>query len=86
MTKNLLLIFMLSICMLSANAQWNQDTTVNNLVTGASPATTKLSNVATSDGAGGMLLAWIDSRTSASQSIYIQRILADGSLKFTNEI
>jgi len=86
MKKNLLLIFVVTISFLSANAQWNADPTVNNVVTGASPTTTKLSNVAVSDGAGGMLLAWIDSRTSSSQSIYIQRILADGSLKFLNEV
>ncbi len=86
MKKNLLLIFVVTISFLSADAQWNADPTVNNVVTGASPTTTKLSNVAVSDGAGGMLLAWIDSRTSSSQSIYIQRILADGSLKFSSEV
>ncbi len=86
MTKNLLLFFMVSVSFLSAKAQWNSDVAVNNLITGASPTTTKSGNVAVSDDAGGMFLAWIDSRTSSNQSIYLQRILADGSLKFSGEV
>lgn len=67
-------------------AQWNGDSTTNNSVCSSSTSTSKTSNVGISDGAGGMFTAWIDSRTSASQSIYVQRILSDGTLKFGTEV
>ena len=85
MTKQLLLtLFVLSI--LGTQAQWKNRTATNNLVCGTSPTTGKFGNVSTTDGAGGMIIAWIDSRDSASKSIYAQRILSDGTLKFTQEV
>ncbi|MEO7043986.1 MAG: T9SS type A sorting domain-containing protein [Ferruginibacter sp.] len=67
-------------------AQWNNDPSINNLVTDPAFTATKTANVAVTDTKGGMYLAWIDSRVSSGQSIYLQRILSDGSLKFANEI
>ncbi len=84
--KKHLLLLLLVISSIGVQAQWNNVTTTNNLICGSSPATGKLSNVSTSDGAGGMIIGWIDSRDSNSKSIYVQRILSDGKLKFIQEI
>ncbi len=78
------LLFVFLICLV--HAQWNGSTAVNNVVSNASIATGKNSNVATTDGAGGMFVAWVDSRTSVSQSVYIQRVLSNGSLSFAGEV
>ncbi len=85
MRKSLLLAWCIAVT-IAVNAQWIGDPALNNLVSGTSPTTTKTGNVAVSDGAGGMFLAWIDTRTTGIQSIYVQRILADGSLKFGSEV
>lgn len=85
--KEILLAGWLLIAMAHVSyAQWNGDSTTNNSVCSSSTSTSKTSNVGISDGAGGMFTAWIDSRTSSSQSIYLQRILADGTLKFGSEV
>ncbi|HEY1020804.1 MAG TPA: hypothetical protein VGE06_00765, partial [Flavisolibacter sp.] len=69
----------------AANAQWSGDPAVGTpIVTGTTTAKTGL--VSAADGAGGMFVAWIDSRVSSSQSIYLQRILSDGTKKFADEI
>ncbi len=84
--KKQLLVILLVLLNFGVWAQWNNGTATNTLVCGSSPTTSKSGNVATSDGEGGMIIAWIDSRDSASKSIYAQRILADGTLKFSKEV
>ncbi len=79
-------IYLFATIAIPTYAQWTNVTTLNNLITNASAATAKSSLVATSDGQGGQILAWIDSREASSKTIYTQRILADGSLKFSSEV
>ena len=67
-------------------AQWNSNTAVNNLITDVAGVGSRSNNVAVTDGAGGMFVAWIDSRTSSNQSIYVQRVLSNGTLSFTTEV
>jgi hypothetical protein len=67
-------------------AQFSADPAVGTAIATTSPTTAKTANVSVSDGAGGVFIAWIDSRTSASQSIFIQRLLANGSKKFLTEV
>lgn len=67
-------------------AQWSTNTAVNNAIVTTSPGTAKASLVGASDGAGGLFIAWIDSRIAASQSIFVQRILPDGTPKFASEV
>ena len=86
MKRQLQLLFLLVLVSFGSNAQWKDGTTTNNLVCGTSPTTSKFGNVATSDGAGGMIIAWVDSRDSVDKSIYVQRILADGTLKYGQEV
>jgi hypothetical protein len=86
MKKMLLLLAVVIIVGKSYGQIWNGNPTVNNLICGTSVATTKSGNVSVSDGAGGMYVAWIDSRVSSNQSIYVQRILTDGSVKFSSEV
>ena len=84
--RKVLLIIGVLLAFQNVQAQWNNVTASNNLVCGTSPTTNKYGNVSTTDGAGGMFVAWIDSRDSSSKSIYIQRILTDGTLKFAQEV
>ncbi len=86
MRKQLQLLFLFVLFSLGMRAQWKDGTSTNNLVCGTSPNTSKFGNVATSDGAGGMIIAWVDSRDSSNKSIYVQRITADGTLKFAQEV
>jgi len=84
--RKTLLIVSVFLALQHIEAQWNNVTNTNNLVCGTSPTTNKYGNVSASDGVGGMFVAWIDSRDSSSKSIYIQRILTDGTLKFSQEV
>ncbi|MFP5041868.1 T9SS type A sorting domain-containing protein [Parasediminibacterium sp. JCM 36343] len=84
--KGKLLLVLLLMAGIGVSAQWTNSTATNNLICGNSPTTAKINNVAASDGNGGMFLAWIDFRDSASKSIYVQRILTDGTVKFTSEV
>jgi len=63
---------------------WNSDPTVNNEVCTTSNTTAKANLVSTSDGAGGMWIAWEDSRNSGTTGtdIYLQRLKHDGSIAF----
>ncbi len=84
--KKILFAISLGCCALPAAAQWVSDPAINNAVCTTSPTTAKTGNTAVSDGAGGMYLAWIDSRTSSNQSIYVQRILPNGNNAFAAEV
>jgi hypothetical protein len=86
MMKKFLFISFLIINVVTSNAQWNGTTAVGNPVCTTSNTTAKAGNVSTTDGAGGMFIAWIDLRTVGTQSIYIQKILSNGSLGFGSEI
>ncbi len=85
MRKTLLILASL-VAYLNVGAQWNNGTSTNNLVCGTSPATSKYGNVSTTDGAGGMIVAWIDSRDSSNKSIYVQKLSAEGTLTFPQEL
>ena len=86
MKRQLQLLFLLVLVSVGLRAQWKDGTATNTLVCGTSPKTSKFGNVATTDGAGGMIIAWLDSRDSLNKSIYAQRILADGTLKYSQEV
>lgn len=68
----------------NARAQWVADPTEGTpVVTTAAKGTSSISAYASaSDGAGGMFIAWIDSRNSATtgDDIFITRLKADGSV------
>jgi hypothetical protein len=85
MKKNILSLFFIAnfICV---NAQWNGTTAVGNPLCTSSNSTAKVSNVSTTDGAGGMFVAWIDLRVVGTQSVYVQKILSNGNLAFASEI
>lgn len=68
------------------HAQWSSNPATGTSVVSTSSTTAKTANVTASDGAGGAFIAWIDSRTAASQSIFIQRVLPDGTRKFLTEV
>jgi hypothetical protein len=84
--KKIIILSFLIINVVTSNGQWNGTTLVGNPVCTTSITTAKNGNVSSSDGAGGMFVAWIDSRISANQSIYVQRILSNGSLAFVSEV
>jgi Secretion system C-terminal sorting domain len=84
--KKIILSLFFIVPILFTNAQWNGTTQFGNPVSTASNTTAKVGNISTTDGTGGMFIAWVDSRTSSNQSIYVQRILANGSKAFASEI
>jgi len=69
-----------------ASAQWMPNPATNNPIVTTSSSTAKSGLVSASDGAGGMFIAWIDSRIASSQSIYVQRILSNGTKGFASEV
>lgn len=83
MQKNLLFF---SFCLMfgSAGAQWVADPAEGTpIISAAAKGTSSISAYASaSDGAGGMFIAWIDSRNSATtgDDIFITRILANGTV------
>lgn len=73
MKKNLLLT---AVCFvfLNAHAQWNTDVTTNTAICSTAPSqAARTSTVVTTDLTGAMYIAWIDSRTTANGSIYMQK-------------
>lgn len=80
----MLLFFFVFILGGIANAQWNNDPTVNNLLVGtADKGTTVISEFVTvSDGNNGAYIAWVDTRTTllTGSDIFLIRILPDGSV------
>lgn len=76
--KKLLLTLSFLTLIIQANAQWSGSTpiiTSNNTTSKTSPA-------AINDGSGNMIIAWVDSRNSATTGtdIYVQKINKDGTL------
>jgi hypothetical protein len=69
-----------------ANGQWSNDPSVGTAVSTGSPTTAKSNNVSTNDGGDGSFIAWTDSRVSANQSVYIQRLLSNGTRKFASDL
>lgn len=77
----LITVFFFGQC-IQAQWVWNNDPTINNEVCTASNTTAKSNLVSTTDGAGGMWIAWEDSRNSGTTGtdIYVQRLKSDGSI------
>lgn len=84
--KRILLSAVIVIISHSVIAQWNSNPATGRPVDTTFRTASKIDNVAATDGAGGMFLAWIDNRDAAIPAVYIQRILPDGVLKFTNPV
>jgi hypothetical protein len=82
--KQILLILGGCMGILTTQAQfsWNPDPTINNPVCTVFNTTNKTGLVSMTDGAGGMYMAWEDSRTSATTAadIYLQHIDVNGNL------
>jgi hypothetical protein len=70
-----LVMLVLSVVVVPARAQWSTDSTVNNPICVAAGG--QFRPVIISDGAGGAIIAWEDSRSGTSD-IYAQRISAGG--------
>jgi hypothetical protein len=84
--KRILIMAVLFVTGHAAFAQWSANPATGTPVDTTSRTTTKIDNVAATDGAGGMFIAWIDNRTASVPAIYIQRILPDGGLKFSSPV
>ena len=72
-------IFILALTNLGAFAQWSNNPSVNNAVCNFAGSQTNVQVV--SDGAGGAICTWVDTRNGA-QDIYAQRINATGALQW----
>jgi hypothetical protein len=81
MQKNLLLLSIV-LSVFTAKAQWNGDPTENNLIVSVDQKGTGqvTAPVTVSDGAGGMFIAWVDGRNTATtgNDIFVIRVLASG--------
>ncbi len=75
----LLSFFIAAVLPLVMNAQWNTSSLVNNAV--CNFTSNQMSVAAATDGAGGAIFAWMDTR-NGSQDIYTQRIDASGNLQW----
>jgi hypothetical protein len=64
----------------AAHAQWSGNAGVNTVVCNA-PAP-QSNSVSVSDGAGGAIVAWADSRNPAPADIYVQRLDASGTAQW----
>lgn len=81
--KKLLLTLSFLTLIIQANAQWSGATPIIN----TSNTTSKTSPAAINDGSGNMIIAWVDSRNSATTGtdIYVQKINKDGTLPWGAE-
>src|SRR3954470_22039833 len=77
-----LLIPIFIILATAAQAQWNTDPSTNNAICNAAGNQTQVQS--TSDGAGGAIFTWVDTRGGA-QDIYAQRIDAAGNLQWATD-
>jgi hypothetical protein len=82
-TKLLVSIFVWLLAIISANAQWSTQSNVNNPIcisTGGQD-----NSAVVSDGSGGAIITWVDTRTFATSDydIYAQRIDANGTVLWT---
>jgi hypothetical protein len=84
--KRILFSAIVFIISYSVMAQWNGNPATGRPIDTTSRTTSKIDNVAASDGAGGMFIAWIDNRNATVPAVYIQRILPDGVLKFSSPV
>src|SRR5574342_572928 len=64
-----------------SHAQWSTDPTVNNAICTAT--NDQMRPTIVSDGAGGAIITWRDSRSGGSSDIYAQRINASGIVQWT---
>jgi hypothetical protein len=72
-------ILVLQLFITSANAQWSTQSNVNNTVIVS--ATVYSNSAIVSDGSGGAIITWVDTR--GNYDIYAQRISADGNVLWT---
>jgi len=72
-------IFLLMLTGMVAYTQWSSNPSINNAV--CNFAGNQMNVQVTSDGAGGAICTWVDTR-NGSQDIYAQRIDANGSLQW----
>ncbi|GAA4729507.1 T9SS type A sorting domain-containing protein [Flavisolibacter ginsenosidimutans] len=86
MKKSLVSALLMTIVAMTLHAQWSTDPLVGTLVSTSSVANSKTSNVAVTDGAGGSFIGWIDTRLGAPNTIYVQRILSNGTKKFSSDV
>lgn len=73
-----IIIFLILLTNLSVFAQWSTNPAVNNAVCNYTGNQTNVQVI--SDGAGGAIFTWVDTRNGGTQDIYAQRINATGSL------
>lgn len=81
--KKSLLILIVVLMAVKVNSQvWNGNTAINNAVCSFSNTSTKINQVSTSDGSGGMWIAWEDTRNTGTSGtdIYCQHISSDGTI------
>jgi len=75
-----IITFLLIFANLGAYAQWSSNPAVNNAVCNYTGNQTNVQVV--SDGAGGAIFTWVDTRNGGTQDIYAQRINATGTLQW----
>jgi hypothetical protein len=73
-------IFIFFFTVTIANAQWSAIPSVNNAV--CNYTGNQMNVQVVSDGAGGAICTWVDTRNGGTQDIYAQRIDANGSLQW----
>lgn len=75
-----IITFLLIFANLGTYAQWSSNPAVNNAVCNYAGNQTNVQVV--SDGAGGAIFTWVDTRNGGTQDIYAQRINASGTLEW----
>lgn len=75
-----IITFLLALTDLVVYAQWSTNPSVNNAVCNYTGSQTNVQVV--SDGSGGAICTWVDTRNGGTQDIYAQRIDATGSLQW----
>src|SRR5665213_1904979 len=73
-------IFIFFFTVTLANAQWSANPSINNAV--CNYTSNQMNVQVVSDGAGGAICTWVDTRNGGTQDIYAQRIDANGSLQW----
>lgn len=69
----------------AAHATWPHDPAFGNVPICLAPIGSQSTPVVASDGAGGMIVAWVDGRSGATFDIYAQRISASGVPLWTTD-
>jgi hypothetical protein len=85
--KKLYFLLLMFTAVTSQAQWWTSDTLLNNAVVTGFGTTSKSGSVTCSDGAGGVYIAWLDNRNSATTGtdVYVQRLLANGTVAFSTD-